>query len=394
MSSQLPEFQNHVVNEGASIHDYVIDGSKVKWYGDRIKAWERGERIAPITIDTAWTRACQASCHFCYASTQASAWENDDPTKPRKITKRVAFEFLEDAAAIGVKGVSLISDGESTVVPWYADSIEHAARLGIKIGVGSNGIALTKPVLERILPHVSYLRFNFSAGERKRYAEIMGLEQKYYDIVLQNIRYAMEIVRRDGLGCTVNMQMVLDPKDEDQIIPFGELVQQLRPTYGILKHCADTVEGLLGINYRDYEPLYEKLRRFEAMGDGELRMIAKWNRIVDGDKRQYSKCFGPGFQLQVSGNGLVAPCGFLFSQKFAAFHIGSILEKRFIDIFHSDRYMEVLNYLASDQYDPRSRCGAQCLQHLTNDWLFKYKEEGKVQLPAPTEKAPPHLEFL
>lgn len=393
MSSQLAEFQNHVVNGGRSIYDYVIDGSKVKWYSDRIAAWERGERIAPITMDVAWTRSCQASCHFCYASTQASAWENEDPSRPKKITKKVALEFLDDAAEIGVKGVSLISDGESTVVPWYADSIEHAAKVGIKIGVGSNGIALTRPVLERILPNISYLRFNFSAGEKKRYAEIMGLEQKYYDIVLQNIKDAMEIVRRDKLAVTVNMQLVLDPKDEDQIIPFGELVKKMRPTYGIIKHCADTVEGLLGINYRDYEPLYDKLRKFEAMGDAEMRMIAKWERIVDGDKRKYSKCFGPGFQLQMSGNGLIAPCGFLFNEKFKAFHIGSILERRFKEIFWSDRYKEVLDYLGSDNFNPQTRCGAQCLQHHTNDWLFKYKN-GEVTIPPPTATPPPHLEFL
>ncbi len=388
----MPDLLEHVVG-GPSIHEYELDGSKVKWYADRIHAWERGERIAPITMDVAWTRACQASCSFCYASTQASAWHNNDPTKPKKITKKVAFEFLEDAAEIGVKGVSLISDGESTVVPWYAESVEYAHKCGIAVGIGSNGIALTKPVLERVLPHVSYMRFNFSAGERKRYAEIMGLEQKYYDIVLQNIRDAMEIKRRDNLPVTINMQLVLDPRDEDQLIPFGELCKSIRPSYGIVKHCADTVEGLLGVDYSKYPPLFDKFRQLEAMSDDEFRMVVKWNRIVDGDKRKYTQCYGPPFICQLSGNGLLAPCGFLFSQKFAAFHIGSILETRFRDLFYSDRYMEVMSYLGSEAWNPQTRCGAQCLQHHTNDWLFDYKN-GKAQLPPPGAVPPPHLEFL
>ncbi len=389
----MPEFSAQIASDAPSIHDFVLDGSKVMYYPERIRAWERGERIAPITMDVAWTRACQAACSFCYAQTQASGWVVEDKAAPKKITKELAFGFLDDAAEIGVKGVSLISDGESTVVPWYAESIEHAAKLGIKIGIGSNGIALTRPILEKILPHVSYLRFNFSAGDRKRYAQIMGLEQKNYDIVLQNVRDAMEIKRRDNLPVTVNMQMVLDPKDEDQIIPFAELARSVRPTYGIIKHCADTVEGLLGIDYADYIPLFDKFRAAEAMSDDEFRMIVKWNRIVDGDKREYNRCFGPGFILQMSGNGLIAPCGFLFSDKFAFAHMGSILETRFRDIFYSDRYMEVLNYLASEHFNPQERCGAQCLQHHANDWLFKFKS-GDVQLPAANAKAPPHLEFI
>lgn len=391
----LPEFNEMVAAEYASpsIHQYDLDGSKVRWYGDRIKAWERGERIAPITMDIAWTRSCQAACTFCYASTQASAWLDEFEKAPKKITKKIAFEFLEDAAEIGVKGISLISDGESTVVPWYAESVEYAAKLGIAVGIGSNGIALTKPVLERVLPHVSYMRFNFSAGERKRYAEIMGLEQKYYDIVLQNIRDAMEIKRRDNLPVTINMQLVLDPRDEDQLIPFGELAKSIRPTYAIVKHCADTVEGILGVNYADYVPLFDKFRQLEAMSDDEFRMVVKWNRIVDGDKRQYTKCFGPSFQLQLSGNGLLAPCGFLFSEKFKAFHVGSILETRFKDLFYSDRYLEVMNYLGSDAFNPQERCGSQCLQTHTNKFLFDYKN-GDVKLPDVGEVAPPHLEFL
>ena len=32
-----------------------LDGTKIAWHKDRIDAWERGERIAPITIDMSLT---------------------------------------------------------------------------------------------------------------------------------------------------------------------------------------------------------------------------------------------------------------------------------------------------------------------------------------------------
>ena len=320
--------------------------------------------------------------HNCYASLQASEGE--------KITRECFLDFLSDAAEIGVKGVSFISDGESTVVPWYADAVEHAAKCGLAVGAGSNGIKLTRDVLERVLPHLSYLRFNFSAGERKRYAEIMGVPQHCYDDAIENIRAGMEIIRRDGLGCTLNMQLVCDPRDADQLIPFAELACRLRPSYAVVKHCADDAEHSLGVDYSKYDGLMGTFDRIESMGKAAgVRIEVKRGRM-DG-KRNYDRCYGPPFITQLSGNGTCAPCGFLFNEKYKAFHIGNITRERFRDIWASDRYWEVMRYLASEHFDPRQRCGANCLQHLTNDFLYRYVN-GKVALPMTA--APPHLEFI
>ena len=41
--------------------DLILDGTKIAWHQERFEAWKRGERIAPITIDMALTRACNFS---------------------------------------------------------------------------------------------------------------------------------------------------------------------------------------------------------------------------------------------------------------------------------------------------------------------------------------------
>ncbi|MDQ5906184.1 MAG: hypothetical protein QG590_665, partial [Pseudomonadota bacterium] len=60
-------------NPSAGPVPFILDGSKIAWHLDRVEAWERGERIAPITIDMALTRACNYACVYCYATLQ----END-----------------------------------------------------------------------------------------------------------------------------------------------------------------------------------------------------------------------------------------------------------------------------------------------------------------------------
>lgn len=374
MSSAMPELAEQL----------ILDGTKVGWYPERIAAWQRGERIAPAHCDIAMTRACNFSCHFCYASLQSS--EGD------KITKQHFFDFLSDAAEIGILGVSYISDGESTVVPWWADAVEYAREVGLKVGAGSNGAKLARPLLERTLKHLSFLRFNFSAGERRRYAAIMGTPQEMYDVVVQNVRDAMDIVRRDGLECTVNLQLVLHPVDGDQIIPFARLAAEIKPTYAIIKHCSDGAESELGVSYDGYAALEDDLHEAERIGrEAGVRITVKWNRINSKCQRSYSRCFGPPFQIQVSGNGTVAPCGLKFNERYKALHLGSIVRQRFRDIWASDRYMEVMGYLASDQFDPRTRCAPGCLQDPTNAFLFEYVN-GRVSLP--TVPPPPHLEFI
>ncbi len=382
MTSVIPELLNKVVT-GNALYDLQLDGSKVGWWRDRVEAWERGEKIAPVTMDVAWTRKCAAACNFCYATMQAS--------EGGEITKEIAFHFLEDAAEIGVKGISLISDGESTEVPYYADSIEYGGKLGLQLGISTNGMKLTRPIMEQILPHLSYLRFNFSGGDKKRWSEIMGVKQIWYEKVIETIKTAMEIKRRDNLPVTINMQFVVMPTDADQIIPFTKLAKEIRPDYAIMKHCADNKDGGLGVDYKDYADIFPLFQEAETYSDEGFRVVVKWSRLEDEGKRHYSRCFGPPFITQMSGNGLIAPCGFLFNEKYKAFHIGNITKTRFRDIFASDRYWEVMNYLASEFFNPQKRCGPNCLQTNTNQWLFDYKA-GKVTFP--TTPAPAHLGFL
>ncbi len=386
MTSAMPELINQVAtgSPAYSVDDLQLDGSKIGWYRDRVLAWERGERIAPITVDAAWTRQCNAACVFCAAQTQASDFGG-------KITKQNGLDFLSDCAEIGVKGLSLISDGESTVVPWYEESIEHGARAGLAIGVGTNGVRLKRKVLERILPHIAYLRFNFSAGTMEGYKRIMGLQERDYKQVIQNVKDAMEIVRRNGYACNVNMQMVTMPDMHDEIMPLARLAKEIRPHYLIYKHCADSKDGMIGVDYQKYDALYDTFKEAEAMAEPGFRVVVKWSRLKDEGKRDYQRCFGPPFIIQLSGNGLIAPCGQLFQEKYRKFHIGNICRERFRDIFQSDRYWEVMRYLGSDSFDAQKNCGPNCLQTLTNSWLNRYVN-GEVSFN--TEPPPPQLGFL
>jgi MoaA/NifB/PqqE/SkfB family radical SAM enzyme len=365
--------------------DLILDGTKIGWHLDRVQAWERGERIAPITIDMALTRACNFACGYCYAMLQ----ENDR----KVVNQKIIYDFLEDCAEIGVKGISLVSDGESTISPVFVDTVRRGAELGISMACGTNGFVLTKPKLEEILPHMTYLRINISAGERKRYAEIMGVKEAWFDRVCQNIRDMVEIKRRDKLPVTIGLQMVLMPEFHDQIMPLAQLGKELRPDYLVIKHCSDNEDGDLGVNYDAYEKLYGTLREAEALSDDEYKVVVKWSKIEAKNQRSYQRCYGAPFMIQMSGSGLVAPCGMLFNERYKKFHIGNICEQRFKDIWASDRYWEVMNYLASPEFNAQKMCGSLCLQHKVNETLDAHRK-GMITLRDPPGALPQHINFI
>ena len=379
----------HTDHLGASVAkdhaQLILDGTKIAWHLDRVQAWERGERIAPITIDMALTRACNYACGFCYAMLQ----ENDREV----ITTDVMYRFLDDCADMGVRGISLVSDGESTLSPAYVNSVRRGHELGISMASGTNAFIFNRRKLEEVLPHLTYLRVNFSAGTRDRYAQIMGVKPEYFDRVVQNIRDMVEIKRTNHLPVTIGMQMVLMPQDADQILPFARLGKELRPDYAVIKHCSDNEDGSLGIDYSAYPRLFDLLREAEGLSDEGYRVVVKWSKIEAEGKRSYQRCYGAPFLLQISGSGLVAPCGMLFNERYKKFHIGNIVEKSFKEIWQSDLYWQVMNYLASPDFNAQKMCGTLCLQHKVNEYLDEHVK-GRLELGTSPGALPQHMDFV
>ena len=146
----------------------------------------------------------------------------------------------------------------------------------------------------------------------------MGVKESAFDRVCQNIKDMVEIKKRDKLPVTIGMQMVLMPQDSDQIIPLAKLGKELRPDYAIIKHCTDNEDGGLGVNYDAYEKLYPILEKAESYSDESYKVVVKWSKIKDkgNQGRSYQRCYGAPFMLQMSGSGLVAPCGGFFNEKY------------------------------------------------------------------------------
>ena len=371
-------------NEG----NLILDSHKVSYHYDRIETWENGEKIAPVSVDMALTRACGAMCSFCYAMVQ-------EPQERANIKTKESLDLLDDFAKIGIKAVSLVSDGESTLSKAYIPFIQHASKLGIDIGNATNGWEFEKEKVDQVLPHMSWVRFTVAAGTPEGYAKVMFKSKEHtevYDRAMKNIRYAVELKKKLNLGVTLGIQMVLTPELKDEIIPFSQLALDLGVDYGVIKHCSDDELGTLGIDYTKYEAMYHLIRKAEKMSNNKTKIIAKWNKLMD-EKKTYNRLYGPQFLLQLSGTGLVAPSGQFFNARYSKLHMGNYTEERFIDIFKSDRYSRIMDYLASPSFDAQTMMGTLPITHYVNTALDNHIKGIKKIIPSEGPK-PLHVNFI
>ncbi len=382
MKAFVPRQGTHARSAGSGL---LLDGHKLAWHAERVEALLRGERVAPVTIDCALTRACSYRCTYCYARLQAN------PGTPP--SRDEIFRFLDDAAAVGVRAVSFVSDGESTCSPHLLEAVLHGRAAGLDMALGTNGYLLDAERLEDLLPALAYLRFNMTAAEPGRYAQIHGCAPDCFEKVVETLGACVRIKRERQLDVTLGLQMVLLPAFADQVLPLARLGRELGVDYLVIKHCSDDERGRLGVDYDRYFALTGLLEEAERCSTETYFVRVKWSKVLSGGKRGYAQCYGPPLILQLSGSGLVAPCGMLFHSRYRDYHIGNIAETPFRRIWESDRYWEVMGTLASARFDARSMCGSLCLQHKVNECLWEIRRTGAPLCPA-SGPPPLHVNFL
>tara|TARA_Y200000002_G_C22273697_1_gene493238 strand:- start:186 stop:605 length:420 start_codon:yes stop_codon:yes gene_type:complete len=139
--------------------------------------------------------------------------------------------------------------------------------------------------------------------------------------------------------------------------------------------------------------MYPILEKAELLSNKKTKIIVKWDKIKDKGKPSYSRFYGPQFLLQISGSGLIAPSGMFFNARYSKFHMGNFTDERFIDIFKSQRYSDIMNYLGSPNFDAKTMMGTLPIQHYVSVALDNHKRGIEKLVPASGQN-PLHVNFL
>lgn len=351
---------------------FRLDGHKLIYHIDRVLAWQKGERIAPIQIDMGLTKFCNVACIYCIAVTQGGM------TKGEMIEPDALLRFIEDCGRLQVRAIGFIGDGEPTLNPALYDAIVLARKLGIDIGTATNGLLIDMERAHAMLRDSAFIRINLSAGDADGFHRIHQAGRNRFDVLLDKIRTLVRIKRENNYQCTIGIQMVLIPENFDQVIKLAELGSILGVEYLQIKQCSDTEYKELGINREDYKRVEVDLKEAEKLSNENYQVAVKWNKInilneteiYKGGYRKYDVCYGTPFLGQISGNGKVYPCGPFFEKK--RFYMGDINKESYYDIVKSDRYWGVQNDIMNN-VDVHYDCTIGCRQDYINKFIWDIK---------------------
>ena len=121
--------------------------------------------------------------------------------------------------------------------------------------------------------------------------------------------------------------------------------------------------------------------------------MSNGSKIENKGIPSYKRFYGPQFLLQISGSGLIAPSGMFFNARYSKLHIGNFVDERFKDVFKSERYWKIMNYLASPSFDAQTMMGTLPIQHYVSKALDDHIC-GSEKIIEAKGKSPLHVNFL
>jgi GTP 3',8-cyclase len=349
-----------------------MDGTKLDRHLQEVVNWRNNQWFPPIHLEISLTNVCNQKCSFCY-----SIWTHGKTLMPEKM----GIDLITDAKTIGVKSVLIAGEGEPTLNKAYVSMIERAGEVGLDIALNSNAVMMDPSDIQRILPHLSWVRFSVQGSTPELYGERHGCPPSFFDRALRNITLACETKRRLNLKVSIGMQQVLLAENARDSYNIALMARSAGCDYYVIKPChPHELNTAYAPGHRLYEQHRDILEEAQKLSNGTFKAIVRWNFLKEAEEpRTYRKCLALPFIAQIAADGRVVTCYPWMNDERHQY--GSLKDASLGEILRSQRFMEVASWVR-DHRDV-STCMPTCRQHNANKYLWWL-----------TEQVPDHLNFI
>jgi MoaA/NifB/PqqE/SkfB family radical SAM enzyme len=362
-----------------ALDKYKMDSNKMLWHLENVAKWQKGENVAPIHIDMGLSKGCNQHCVFCYGMFQGNEFKKGYEIH---FSGEPLFNFLRDAAELGVKSIGFIGEGEPLVNPDVYKAVRVAKDSGIDVAMATNGEMLDHSEALGILERLTYLRFNVSAGTERGYRRIHKVAEGVFEKVLDNVSKCVELKKQHKLDVTIGLQMVLMPQNIDEVVPLAKLGVKLGVDYLVVKHCSDSPDRTLNIDHTKYLEHISVFKEAESYSNENYDVIIKWSKLTNEGSKCYDKCQAvPFFMMRVTCDGKLFPCAQFFDHRADEFMIADLTKERFKEAMFGARYHEVVRNIQA--LNVHKECMTNCKENSINEFLWLI-----------TNNKPRHINFV
>ncbi|PIR20617.1 MAG: hypothetical protein COV45_05305 [Deltaproteobacteria bacterium CG11_big_fil_rev_8_21_14_0_20_47_16] len=340
-----------------------MDGTKLDRHVEEVAKWKAGEWFAPIHMEISPSKICNQDCSFCYID-----WSHGSINMPEKML----IDLIRDGKRIGMKSALIAGEGEPTVNKAYIKAIEVAGEVGLDVALNSNATLFDEEALERILPHLSWMRISVQSADPNLYAKIHNSTPAHFERMVNNVRLAAQIKRKKGYKCTIGMQQVLLKENGHDVANLATLAKEVGADYYVLKPCH--VHELNKHDYQTEDDLVEKhmdvLKQAEKLNDDKFKAVVRWNFLSE-KKRTYNRCLALPFIIQIGANGDVYTCYPWANKKEHCY--GSLRTAGIEEIVKSENFKKTCGWVENNVNV--HNCMLPCRQHNANNYLWWLTEE-------------------
>lgn len=342
---------------------FRIDSHKLIYHVDKVYQWIKGEDIYPVYMEIAPCGGCNHRCKFCALDYLGY--------KPDCLKTETLINFLKEIASCGVKSVMFAGEGEPLLHKDIAKLVISARKMGLDVSITTNGVLLTKELLEQILPHLSWLRISFNAGTAKTYSLIHRTDPKDFERVIKNIKEGVHIKKKNNYACTIGIQFLLLNENYSEVSGLAEILKHKEVDYLIVKPYSQHPLSINRLKSQlDYKKLLSLEKDLDKYATENFHVIFRRNTMMKIPKsKPYKKCFGIPFWAYLSSQGDLYACSTFLSDK--RFCYGNIYRSSFKDLWKSKKRKKIMQMM-KDNWDIEN-CREVCRLDEINRYLWELK---------------------
>lgn len=307
-----------------SINNFNAD-EKIIHYFDKLDYFFNGHKTLIVT-ELDLTNRCNNHCPGCCGVNENGA----------ELSRQQIDLIVKSLAGMDNKGVILSGGGEPLISPWFSYAVQELRKNGMKLGVNSNGLAITEELAAVIADNCEYFRISLDAASPDLYLKTHGMPETAFQKTVENIRLFSQIKAARNSSISFGVGFLTSQDTAPEMEDFVALVK---------KNGADFAQfrPFIGDTYNVTEEYLRLKNIYETPDFGVRASLQKYREMGAKGQRSYDKCRGMFFSTVVTADAKVFVC--LHYRQRDEYYLGQITEKCSLeDIFRSARMREVFEY--------------------------------------------------
>lgn len=337
-----------------------VDNHKLMYHPERVAEFKKKGDCFPVYVEIGLTNACNHKCIFC----ALDYLENEGTF----IDKEVLISNLKNMAENGVKSVMFAGEGEPLLHKDVCLFVKKAKEFGIDISITTNGVLFSEEKIKECLSDLSWIRFSIDAGTPESYSKIHRAPVSDFDIIIKNLRNAVDFKEKNNLNVTIGTQLLLISSNSEEAIILAEKLKEIGVDNLQIKPYSHHPKSLndISVKYDKSNQLKEELTKLNSDKFKIYFRSSTMERIQDGIN--YPECYGLPFFALIDSKGNVIPCNLYYGNP--EFTYGNLYKNSFPEIWRSERRKQILQKLREKGV---KECRVGCRLDPINRYLHRIK---------------------